>query len=348
MRKSRHPLLAALACLLVAGAGPIGAELRPGRALDPGKTFSVRLSAGQIDGINGEVRETKRAGASGVTTEGRFLETYSFEELGFGESYGTFGIELEKNWRYVTLQADVQYASIDTSATARRVYALGVEDVEYRGSTYEYMLIPGGQRFDAELDALIVDAKARITPFHLASRNGGVTLNPWFLVSIYAMGADYTIDAGPARGLTTYEIDPFQYVIGGTGNGTAGAFLPGIGAGAELRFQLMPVKGDHVELALQGDFAFLDVVANTGDFGVSARNEKNLDTQYEYYEARAQLEVPLSTQTDLLFGLGLRHVKAEAEIEANRQAPGQSTTEKYDKYATAELNSFFGFIGLKF
>ncbi len=324
------------------------AGMESGRYIDEGKSFTIRLSAGQLDGVQGSVEETKRAGTPEVTDEGRFLETYTFEELGFGDSFASFGIELEQQWQYVTLHLDVKYASLDASSVARRDYAIGVEDIEFEGESYDYMLIPDGQPFDAEMDTLIADLKFRITPFHFESEDRYVSFSPWVVLGIYALAGDFTVDAGPAQGTTLYEADPFVYVIGGKGEGTAAAAMPQIGAGGELRFGLWEMNYDRAELVLQGEFTWMDVSARTGDFGISSRNEKNIDTYFFTYDLSAQLELPMSDELDLVFGVGYEHMEVEADIVADRLAPGETTTEKYDKFVSMEMDSYYVFGGVKF
>lgn len=347
-----RPLAASrlLTCLLLFAffIAPARAEFKGGRYLDDGKTFSMRFNVGRLDGLDGRVEETKRAGTAEVTDEGRFLETYTFDELGFDDSYSTLGVELEKRWKWVTAQLDLKYANVDADARARRVYAIGVEEVSFEGETYEYMLIPDGREFEAEMDTLIVDAKLKITPFHYESSERWVSFSPWLLVGVFAMGGDFTIDAGEPEGVTTYEIDPYPYVVGGRGEGTVGGVLPEIGLGAELRLGLWEMNADRAELVFQAEYAWLDLAANTGDFGVSARNEKNVDTTFHNMEVRGQLELPFSDATDFVVGGGMKTIDIEASVTADRLEPGETTTEKYDKEGEIEMTSYFAFAGLKF
>ncbi|MCP5487679.1 MAG: hypothetical protein H7A43_03435 [Verrucomicrobia bacterium] len=346
MTTSKQGALIALS--LVLAAMPTVAGMKEGRALDGDKTFSIRLLAGQLDGVSGTVEETKRAGTDAITDEGRFLETYSFEELGFDESYATYGIELEKNWSFFTLHLDLKHADISGESTARRIYAIGVEQVLFNGSDYEYMLIPEGTTFQSDMETLALDLKLKWTPFHFVSEERWISFSPWILVGLYAVGADFSVDAGPPQGVTTYETDPYPYVIGGRGEGQVGALLPEIGVGGEFRFGLWEMNGDRAELALQIEYAFMDVAANTGDFGINSRNEKNIDTAFHNLDLRAQFELPLNENLDLLFGAGLKRIEVDATIEADRTPPDQRTTEKYDKTAELQMDYIYLFGGLKF
>lgn len=333
---------------LALAAVPALAGLHEGRALDGTKTFSIRLSAGLLDGVSGTVEETKRAGTEAVTDEGRYLETYSFEELGFSDSYTTYGIELEKAWKFFTLQADLKYSEIEGDAVARRIYAIGVSEVVYQGREYDYMLIPEGEAFRSEMETIALDLKLKWTPFHLSSEDRWIDFSPWLLVGIYALGADFNVDAGEPRGITTYEADPYPYVIGGYGEGQVGALLPEIGLGGELRLGLWEMNNDRAELVIQAEYAFMDVAASTGDFGINSRNEKNLDTTFGNLDLRVQFELPLSEQVDLLLGAGFKTVEVDATIEAERTPPDQRTTEKYDKKADLGMDYVYLFAGLKF
>jgi len=346
MYRKTKLLLPVFASLLLILGPSAQAEWAAGRAMEEGKTVSIRFKYGAIDSIDGDVRETKRAGADEVTTEGRFLERYTFDELGLGDDYESFGLQAEKMWKYISLELDTVYAHVDSSAVARRDYAIGLESVSYRGEDYEYMLIPGGTRFDAEMDTYMIDAKMRITPAHLVLPNHAVAISPWLLLGVYGVWTDFSIDAGAPKGTTTYETDPFLYVIGGDGDGNGGAFLPSIGGGGEVRCLLFPMNGRYAEFAIQGDIAILDVVADTGDFGVSSRNEKVLDIDYTYYELRAQLELPLSEDVDLLLGASIKRVDTDAKIEAKHSEV--KTTEKYDKHADITIDMYSFFAGLTF
>ena len=195
---------------------------------------------------------------------------------------------------------------------------------------------------------LALDLKLKWTPFHFVSEERWISFSPWILVGLYAVGADFSVDAGPPQGVTTYETDPYPYVIGGRGEGQVGALLPEIGVGGEFRFGLWEMNGDRAELALQIEYAFMDVAANTGDFGINSRNEKNIDTAFHNLDLRAQFELPLNENLDLLFGAGLKRIEVDATIEADRTPPDQRTTEKYDKTAELQMDYIYLFGGLKF
>lgn len=330
------------ACMLSAEAGIHG-----GRALDEGKTFSAGINYGSIQSIEGTVTETKRAGASGVTTEGRFLESYDFSEFGYDSTFDSYGLYLEKNWKFFSMLLDLNYFKAEGSAVARRLYAIGVDSVMFNGRSYEYMIIEDGEAFSSEIEATIIDFKLQFSPFHIEGHNT-LTFSPWLMLGLYALTGDFSVDAGPAKGVRTYEIDPFPYVIGGYGEGSVEAVAPEYGFGAELKFPLFHMNGDVAELAIQGNYLMLEFAGSSGDFGVSSRNEKNVDLTFVNYELRGMLELPLGEGADVFVGLAYKHIDAEAEIEAFKRPPGQSTTEKYDKDARLAIEAVYAMFGFNF
>lgn len=350
MNSARLPFLAVL--LWVASAAcarePDGLW-RAGRARDEDRgTRILRLHAGRFGGFRGEVEETKRAGTEAVTDEGRYLETYTFQELGLDGDFASFGIAFEKQWAFVTFSLDGRGSRLDAAETARRIYAIGVSDVRHEGRSYEYMLIPEGRRFEADMRALFLDARLRVTPFHLASRDGRIRLSPWALGGLFGIVSTYTVDAGPSEGVTTYELDPYPYVIGGRGEGSLGGLAPHVGAGLELRVGLWDTARGPAILSLQAEAAGLDIRTRSDRFGVRARNVKNIDLSYRNAEVRAQVEIPVLEGADFLLGMAFQRVEMEADISADRTPPDRRTTEKYDKFVTLDANWFIVFVGLKF
>ncbi len=295
--------------------------LKSGRAIStPEKEFSISFTMGSVLSIDGNVKETKRAGEEEAATASDSyydkLEDYSLEELGFDESYGTLGINLEKQWKYLTLQTEFQYMSASGSGTAEREpFAIGVGEVEYEGKEYDYMLIPEGDSYDAELQGGLINLKALITPFHMEVTEA-VSITPWIHVGLFSVLGYYEIDAGEPSGVTTYESHPHQYVVGGKGSGWSGLVIPHVGFGGEVKVLLGHVKHGDVRLAVQGDLALLEWAGSTSDIGASSRNEKDVDLNYTAQELRAIVEIPVSKGSDLLLGMSFRHLEADADVEA--------------------------------
>ena len=66
MKNALSLFAASIVAVLIVSRQPAPAGFEGGRAMDPGKTFAIRVSVGQLDNISGQVEETKRAGADAL------------------------------------------------------------------------------------------------------------------------------------------------------------------------------------------------------------------------------------------------------------------------------------------
>ena len=326
-------------------------QLRAGRDVDPERSLSIEGSVGYLRSIDGRITETKRAysDGSGPSSFSRYLENYDFSELGFDEDYMSYGLRLQKKWTYVTLGMAANYTKLTASGRAEREpFALGVGGIEFEGQSYDYMLIEQGQAYDAEIQTGLFVFNLDLTPFHIASEERWISFSPWFHLGLMAVLASYEIDAGPAKGVTTYEFHPYEYVINGKADGFNGGAVPEIGFGGELKMGLSERNERMMNLVLQGQYFFLDVDTSLGSFGVSSRNDKDVSIDYSGIEINAYLEIPLKDDRDLLLGLRYRHVEADIDVEAQRrsQAEQEALVEKYDKNAILEFDTVYGTVGI--
>ncbi|MBN1268542.1 MAG: hypothetical protein JXB04_03065 [Kiritimatiellae bacterium] len=341
MRKLSAVVAAVL--LLLPAAAP--AELVSGRTLPP-RTFSLSLEAGQVTSVEGEIQETKRAGTDIPGWDAGYgfrLENYSLEQLGFDESYFSLGLALEKQWTFFTFRMDMSYVNPTAAETASRDYYIGVEEIDFNGREYEYMMIPRGTRYDADIQGGIVALKGLFTPFSL-TQGDMISLTPWIQLGLFGLFGRYEIDAGPARDVTTYETPPRQYVVGGKATGWAGAALPNLGLGGEAKFRVGQTEAGPVILSVQGGVGFLEYTGDTDSLGINARDNKDLDLSYMEYEIRTAVEIPMSETSDLLVGLRIEHVEGDTTVEAK----GDVTGEKYDKDVDFEMNRVLVTAGLRF
>ena len=331
----------------------VQAQLEWGRDVDPERSFSLYLTAGQVTSLDGTVEETKRAYTDEIGAEqdyGHFLQSYSLKELGFDSSYALFGISLEKQWSLFTFRLDGSYMNPTASGVAEdEPYALGVNKVEYNGNSYDYMLIPQGGAYSADIQGGIVNLQLDFTPICL-KLGENTTLTPWLHAGIVALGGEYEIDAGPAQSVITYESYPYPYVVGGTGTGYWGGLLPEYGFGGEVKITLGSRKGSPIDLRLQGTFSMLEFNGSTASLGLDTRNDKNIDLSYDSLELRAFLDVPLSEKTDIVLGVTYRTYDAETTVEAQDKTAAEQAAamEKYDKYGTFKLDSINVMVGLAF
>lgn len=309
------------------------------------RSLSLSATVGQITDIRGGVRETTRRlfEVTGEFDRIKGQEDYDFNELGLSESDVMYGLSLEKNWRYVSLRFDAARLTAEANGVAQRDYFIGVDEIKFNGRTYEHQKLEGGEAYKATLDGYLANLAMDITPFTLNPR-GIVQATPWMHVGVLGVVADFEVDAGPATGLQEYENPPRTYVVRGKGKGDQGAVSPELGVGGEVKIRF----GARAALSLQGTYSIFDFSGNAGDLGV-ARADKDLDLDYDSYELRTQLEIPLSTGTDLLIGAAYRSVTVEADSKARERSLEETLArrEKFDKHIELELTMLTGFVGLR-
>lgn len=321
------------------------AQFQGGRVVENRETFSIGLIAGSIVGLDGEVRETTRPFYE-LQGSGAPPENYSWDELGFDDSFAAYGLFVEKKWRYATFHSRLFHGVPGVSGTADRDYYVGVGNVNYGGREYDYLKIPQGTSYKGELDIYALNLGLRITPFSIGNDEYMVEFVPWIHLGLFAFFGDYLIDAGRATGVVQYENPPRDYVVGGRASGTSGLAVPEIGLGGDFRFYLT----DDATLYLGGNVGVLNFDGSTADFGISSRNEKDLELDYLTVSARLMLEVALSERINLLLGLELQSWSAEAESRATAKTEEEirELREKFDKEISLEMRSIMGMVGLSF
>ncbi len=121
----------------------------------------------------------------------------------------------------------------------------------------------------------------------------------------------------------------------------------GAGLGGELRAQVGQHAGKPVGMVLQGGYSIFEFRGSSGDLGISSRNEKNLDVNYDSWDERAMFEWPISDRHDLVAGAGFRTIRADALSEAKDRSFDETVAlrEKFDKAIDLEItrvNALFG------
>jgi hypothetical protein len=337
------------------------AQVRSGRYQDDGNAFSVELRGGMLRLTKGEVKETRRAYDNGDQADySAFLSDYNFEELGFDEDYPTIGLRMEKQWRFFTFELTGEYASPTAEAVAkmqetasdvpanRRGYYIGVEEVEFNGQSYEYMFIPDGTPFQADIQAGIAEMKFKFTPFHIEA--GPLAVSPWIHAGIFAAGGSYTIDAGPAQGVIEYEDPPKEYVVRGEGTGSAALAMPEVGAGGEVRWRLKETAHGDAALLFNGDVSVMQFDGAPGNVGINVESTRNVDLHYLAVEVGVTLLWPLSEHVDMFAGAGYRVIQSDVTLDSihRSEEEQEELSEKYDKYAEFALAQWVARIGLRF
>ena len=342
------PLFAALA--LAAPASRADA-IMGGRPVDPDRSFTLQVSVGQLSEIKGEVNETTR---QLFELEGRpeasfEAESYSLDELGLTDSDITYGLSVEKMWRYITLRGHLSYMHAEATSVAPRDFFIGVDKISFQGKSYEYMKIEDGKPFQASLDAAVIGGRMQYTPFTIAPENI-ISFTPWIHLGLFAIAGTFEVDQGEPERIQIYENPPREYVVGGHGEGDSGIFAPELGAGGEFRIYLGEgVGGAPIELSLQGTYAIFEFHGSSDSLGVSSRNEKDLDVNYDMYELRAELYWPISKGVDFVLGGEYRVITADASSKAKAKTleEAQKNREKFDKDITLEMTFVNGFAGFR-
>lgn len=322
-----------------------------GRPVDPKKDFSMTFRVGQITEIEGSVEETTRRVYDLLGTPEKQLdaESYDLNELGLDKSETLFGFSLEKMWRYVTLRGDFSYLSAEATGEADRDYFIGVDDIGFNGRSYEYMKIEEGRDYEASLSGLMAALRTQITPFTIAP-DYTVSFTPWIHLGLQVIAGSFEVESGQPERIQQYENPPRDYVVGGSGSGDANVFAPELGAGGEFCIYLGETEDGPVELRLQGTYAIFEYSGDSDSLGLSGRNNKDLDVDYDMYELRAVFNYPLSSEVDLLLGAEYKVITADASSRAKFTSEEEAlqNREKFDKDVNVEFTIVNFFAGLRF
>lgn len=340
----RKNIVVALSLVLLAPLA-VRADNEKGRVIEPDSRWRLTFNVGARSPIEGRVEETVRP-FDDVREEGdpQAPESFSFDELGLSESDSTYGLSLEYQWKWVTLFIDSTFMEATATGSAPRDLFLGVKEIRFGGQTYEYQQIPEGSAYEGFLDMLIINARTAFTPVTL-NAGGNAEFVPWVFVGLFTLAGQFDIDAGPALGVIPYENPPRNYVIGGSSDGDAVAATPEIGLGGELTFR----TGERSRLTFQGNVGFLELSASTGDFGISSRNEKDIDLDYTTYDARVYYEFPMTDGADFLVGLRYYYVDIDALSEAQDRTPEEiaELREKFNKQVDFHVDTLVLSVGFR-
>lgn len=322
-----------------------------GRPLNSNKTFSVHATVGQVSEISGGVTETTRRlfeleGRNPSTFE---PESYTFKDLGIKDSDITFGLSLEKNWKYFTFRGGLSYMSADANGAPPRDFFIGVSDIDFNGKSYEYMKLEKNIPYTASIDSAIIDARLQWTPVTFGE-DYTISFTPHAHLGFFALAGTFEVDQGDPKRIQIYEDPPREYVVGGHGEGTVAGFAPEIGLGGEVRFWLGRDRHGDRELAIQGTYAIFQYNGSSDALGVSSRNAKDLDVDYNMMELRASLYLPMSDKIDLVLGAEYKAISTDAESKSKARTlkEAQKNREKFDKDIDLDLTIINVFAGIRF
>jgi hypothetical protein len=316
-----------------------------GRDQEGRRTFTANFAAGKIISMEGTVKETIRPYYELIGQEAQG-EDYDLKDLGLDQKVGVFGLELEQEWKYVTLGLRGFYFQEDTKNIADQNYYIGLADtITYQGQEYQYMKIPKGDQYLADINAYTCELRALITPCSVRPSES-FQIVPWVYLGIMSIFGKYHLDDGPPRGTEVYEEPAYDYVIGGSSSGWTGIAVPAFGGGGEITLG----NPEEIRLVLRGNYSLFFFNGSTKYIPINIRKEKDLDLDYYNYELRAWLEIPLSPKADLLLGASYMHLSAQASITAQEATPEEieAEREKFDKEADITMSMGTVFAGLKF
>ncbi len=330
-------------------AGSVSAQVfRAGRTLADERDFSLRLTAGQISDFQVMVQETTRQvyDVTGETWKNDTAEGYDLNDFNIDDAHFTFGLSLEKGWKYFTVQFDASYVSISSSVVAQRDYYLGIGNkITYNGRTYDRLMIPDGTEFSFDVDGVTLDMRLLFTPFTFHPFKS-VQLTPFLDLGIFGYAGMYDIDAGSPTGVITYQNPPEDFAIGGRADGNLGMGMPQYGGGAELRIG----SQRHVNLVVQASYTLLTYDGSSSFLTSSAEREKNAEIDHRNLRVRTFLEFPLKRGRCLMAGLEYQQVDSEGFISASATTDEEvlERRERFDKEVEFRMKSLKAMVGMAF
>ena len=317
-----------------------------GRYLEQGRRGRLTFNVGEKTPITGGVQETFRP-FDEFREEGtpQQPESFTFAELGLDESESTYGISFEYQWKWVTLFVDATYMDADVAGVAPRDLFIGVKSIQFEGQEYEYQAILEGTPYEGTIDLLALSTRLAITPVTV-NAGGSAEFVPWLMVGFFSLGGDVDVDAGPSTGIQLYENPPREYVIGGSGSGDAVAVAPEIGLGGELKFR----TGERSRLLFRGNYSWFQFSGSTGDLGVSARREKDIDLDYNALDLSASYELPIGKAVNFVIGAHFRTTDASGSVNAEERTPEEvvELREKFNKNVDFKIETFVLNFGFRF
>jgi hypothetical protein len=245
----------------------------------------------------------------------------------------------------VTLFIDATYMEAEISGVAPRDLFIGVKSIQFEGREFEYQAILEGTPYDGTIDLLALSTRLAFTPVTF-NAGGDVEFVPWVLVGLYTLGGNVDVDAGPATGIQLYENPAREYVEGGSGSGDAVAFAPEIGLGGELKFR----TGDRSRLIFRGNYSIFQFSGSTGDLGVSARNEKDIELDYKAIDLSASYELPMSERVNFVIGVHFRSTDVSGSVTAEDRSPDEvvELREKFNKNVDLKIETLVINLGIRF
>lgn len=278
-----------------------------GRAIPPGWTVEVYGGIGEMNSLDGGVEERGQAGAlsGGLSAD--------VDDLNLGDDTSSWFLGGQVYNKWVTFLVDYRATQLDASGTAEREVRLGVDNVAFAGLELDNLLIPVGTEYEIDAETNWLGVAVRVTPFTVFPE-GRVRFTPWLHLGVQVIDADYDVDAGAAVNLQSVGFPSRTFVERGRAEGDEQAGIPEYGIGGEARFLLGPEAG--AELVGQVTYKLLDFQGALDTLGADKEEFEDIDLDYTAVEANLFLVYPLNDTADLLAGIYLEHVEADAVLDS--------------------------------
>lgn len=313
-----------------------------------GQEHQFRLNAGGIFEFEGMVEETTRKfyDAVGRLESQRDAESYDTDDFDLDGFHGMVGLSWNRNWQGFRLQLDTSFLNPSTDTVATRDYWLTVPgDVDYRGGSYDHMMIPAGSPFSAEVFGNMTELTLSLVPFGFQSDKGWLTVNPMIDVGLIGVLGQYKIEAGEARGTREYQNPPETFVVGGSSDGFGGAALPQFGVGINV------LAGDPEGLQLELDAHYLMMTydGSTGFFTTAEHRKKDLDLDHRNIRVRGALEFPVG-RARMVAGVQVEMIDLDGTLESSASSREEiiARRERFDKEFSFTLHSVMATLGFVF
>ncbi|MBR6023175.1 MAG: hypothetical protein IK066_12245 [Kiritimatiellae bacterium] len=313
-----------------------------------GWEHQFRANAGGIFEFEGMVEETTRKyyDAVGRQSSQGDAERYGTDDFDADGFHGMLGLSWNRNWQGFRLQLDTSFLNPEIDSTASRDYWLTVQgDVDYRGRSYDHMLIPAGSPFSMELLGNMTELTLSLVPFGFQSENGWLTVTPSLDAGLLALVGQYTIDAGDARGVREYQNPPEQFVVGGHSDGFGGAAMPQVGVGVNI----VAGEADGVQLELDAHYLMMTYNGSTGFFTTAEHRKKDLDLDHRNIRVRGAMSFPMG-KTRLIAGLQVELIDLEGTLESTGSSREEiiARRERFDKEFAFTMHSVMATLGFVF
>ncbi len=305
-------------------------------------SFTFNLNYGWMTDFKAEVSETRNNYA-------RYLEFYSFEDLGFDDKYAIYGFQMEKKWKYLSVALELDYFNPKEDIIAGGDFAIAMEEVDYNGQTYQYMLIPEGLGISTDIKGAILELNTYITPFFLQVTEA-MHFTPWFNLGLYSVAGKIKIDAGEPHGITLNENNPNEYVIGGKAEGWFGAGMPEIGFGGECVFEFLTHNNTEYDFVFNFNIVNYNWEGSTDDFAIlNVQHAKDIDLNYTKHEFKFYWEFPVFKSSSFLAGIKYQIISADVTIEDIKQTQTNEgdSNDRYNKEIELDVNNLTFFVSIR-